>query len=272
MHEAQLRDDVTVDVAPGGVVRERWVPVRRVGLYVPGGLVAYPSSVVMNVVPAQVAGVESIALASPPQQDFGGLPHPAVLAACALLGIDEVYAVGRRAGHRAVCLRQHRRKRRGGRTGRRRHRPGQHLRRRRQAGGQGRGRYRLPRPARPRSASWPTTRPTRATLPPISSPRPSTTSWRVACWSLTRRRCSTRSIANSIRQVPATRHVGRVEAALAGQSAYVLVDDIEAGLRVVDAWAAEHLEVVTRDARVGRRPRAQRRRDLRRAMGAGQPR
>ena len=85
----------------GGAVRERWVPVRRVGLYVPGGLVAYPSSVVMNVVPAQVAGVESIALASPPQQEFGGLPHPAVLAACALLGVDEVYAVG---GAQAIAL------------------------------------------------------------------------------------------------------------------------------------------------------------------------
>ena len=77
------------------------MPVRRVGLYVPGGLVAYPSSVVMNVVPAQVAGVESIAVASPPQKAFGGLPHPAVLAACALLGVDEVYAVG---GAQAIAL------------------------------------------------------------------------------------------------------------------------------------------------------------------------
>src|SRR5450432_3977462 len=101
VHEAQLRDDVEVEVSPGGRVSERWVPVRRVGLYVPGGLVADPSSVVMNVVPAQVAGVESIALASPPQQAYGGLPHPAVLAACALLGIEEVYAVG---GAQAIAL------------------------------------------------------------------------------------------------------------------------------------------------------------------------
>jgi histidinol dehydrogenase len=102
---AQLREDVHVTIRDGGVVSERWVPVRRVGLYVPGGLVPYPSSVVMNVVPAQAAGVESLAVISPPQRDqagvFAGLPHPGVLAACALLGIDEVYAVG---GAQAVAL------------------------------------------------------------------------------------------------------------------------------------------------------------------------
>ena len=81
VHEAQLHADVDIEVAPGGRVRERWVPVRRVGLYVPGGLVAYPSSVVMNVVPAQVAGVSSVALASPPQKGFDGAVHPTILAA-----------------------------------------------------------------------------------------------------------------------------------------------------------------------------------------------
>lgn len=93
-HEAQLPRDVSTTIVPGGVVRQRWVPVRRVGLYVPGGLAVYPSSVIMNTVAAKVAGVESIALASPPQAEFGGLPHPTILAACHLLGIDEVYAVG----------------------------------------------------------------------------------------------------------------------------------------------------------------------------------
>ena len=77
------------------------MPVDRVGLYVPGGLAPLVSSVLMNVVPAQVAGVSSIALASPPQQEFGGLPHPTILAACALLGIDEVYAVG---GAQAIAM------------------------------------------------------------------------------------------------------------------------------------------------------------------------
>jgi histidinol dehydrogenase len=98
VHADQRRTDTTTQVVPGGEVTERWVPVDRVGLYVPGGLAVYPSSVVMNVVPAQAAGVGSLAVASPPQRDntgaFAGYPHPTILAACALLGVDEVYAVG----------------------------------------------------------------------------------------------------------------------------------------------------------------------------------
>lgn len=98
VHEDQRRSTTTTTVVPGGEVSERWVPVDRVGLYVPGGRAVYPSSVVMNVVPAQIAGVGSLAVASPPQRDnsgvFTGYPHPTVLAACALLGVDEVYAVG----------------------------------------------------------------------------------------------------------------------------------------------------------------------------------
>src|SRR5699024_8223683 len=82
------------ELAPGGFVRQRWIPVSRVGLYVPGGLAVYPSSVVMNVVPAQVAGVGSLAVTSPPQSSNGGWPDPTILAACALLGVEEVYAVG----------------------------------------------------------------------------------------------------------------------------------------------------------------------------------
>ncbi|BDZ47338.1 histidinol dehydrogenase [Naasia aerilata] len=78
----------------GAEVEQRWQPVSRVGLYVPGGKAVYPSSVVMNVVPAQVAGVGSIALASPPQAGFGGAIHPTILAAAGLLGIEEVYAMG----------------------------------------------------------------------------------------------------------------------------------------------------------------------------------
>ena len=72
----------------------RFIPVSRAGVYVPGGLVAYLSSVVMNVVPAQAAGVEQVVVASPPQQDNDGLPHPVILAACGLLGITEVHAIG----------------------------------------------------------------------------------------------------------------------------------------------------------------------------------
>ncbi len=93
-HTAQLPEERVTEIMPGGIVRQRWIPVQRVGLYVPGGLAVYPSSVIMNAVAAQVAGVKEIALASPPQAEFGGLPHPTILAACALLGITEVYAVG----------------------------------------------------------------------------------------------------------------------------------------------------------------------------------
>ncbi|MDO4887147.1 MAG: histidinol dehydrogenase [Actinomycetaceae bacterium] len=100
-HEAQLPVERSTEVVPGGFVRQRWIPVRRVGLYVPGGLAVYPSSVIMNAVAAKVAGVDRIALASPPQSAFAGLPHPTILAACHLLGIDEVYAVG---GAQAVAM------------------------------------------------------------------------------------------------------------------------------------------------------------------------
>lgn len=101
VHAVQRRATETIEVAPGGVVTQRWIPVDRVGLYVPGGRAVYPSSVVMNVVPAQLAGVGSLAVASPPQLDNGGWPHPVILAACALLGVEEVYAAG---GAQAVAL------------------------------------------------------------------------------------------------------------------------------------------------------------------------
>jgi histidinol dehydrogenase len=101
VHNDQIREEVTTKVVDGGVVTERWIPVDRVGLYVPGGRAVYPSSVLMNVIPAQIAKVSSIAVASPPQKEFGGLPHPTILAACALLGISEVYAIG---GAQAIAL------------------------------------------------------------------------------------------------------------------------------------------------------------------------
>lgn len=101
VHTDQIRHDKTTTVVDGGTVTEKWIPVDRVGLYVPGGRAVYPSSVMMNVIPAQIARVQSIAVASPPQKEFGGLPHPTILATCALLGITEVYAIG---GAQAVAL------------------------------------------------------------------------------------------------------------------------------------------------------------------------
>src|SRR6202045_5237736 len=105
VHANQRRTDVTTTLGPGAMVTERWGPVERVGLYVPGGNAVYPSSVVMNVVPAQAAGVHSLVVASPPQATLHGqskgLPHPTILAAARLQGVDEVWVVG---GAQAVAL------------------------------------------------------------------------------------------------------------------------------------------------------------------------
>ena len=151
---------------PGATVTERWVPVERVGLYVPGGNAVYPSSVVMNVVPAQTAGVDSLVIVSPPQADFGGLPHPTILAAAALLGVDEVWAVG---GAQAVALLAY-----GGTdTDGAELAPGRHDHRARAtstspppSASAVRRSASTPRPDPPRSRSWPTTPPTRCTSPP----------------------------------------------------------------------------------------------------------
>lgn len=101
VHSDQKRESHTTLVVDGGAVTHRQMPVDRVGLYVPGGKAVYPSSVMMNVIPAQIAGVKSIAVASPAQKDFNGLPHPTILATCSLLGISEVYAIG---GAQAIAM------------------------------------------------------------------------------------------------------------------------------------------------------------------------
>jgi histidinol dehydrogenase len=242
VHEAQRRSDVTVEVAPGTRVTERWVPVGRVGLYVPGGNVAYPSSVVMNVVPAQVAGVGSLALASPPQRDHGGLPHPAILAACALLGVDEVYAVG---GAQAVAMFAH------GVEGC----PRVDL-----VTGPGnvyvaaakrvvRGVVGIDSEAGPTEIAIladATAHPVHVAADLVAQAEHDELA---ACLLVTPDEALVDAVAAELTaQVARTRHRDRVAAALAGQSAYVLVDDLDAGLRVVDAWAPEHLEVITRDA------------------------
>ncbi|HEY2167660.1 MAG TPA: histidinol dehydrogenase [Jatrophihabitantaceae bacterium] len=246
VHEAQRRTDGNVRVVPGGTVSERWVPVRRVGLYVPGGLAVYPSSVVMNVVPAQVAGVRSIAVFSPAQREFGGAPHPAILAACALLGVDEVYALG---GAQAVALAAY-----GDRslgiepvdlvTG-----PGNAY----VAAAKRlvRGVVGIDAEAGPTEI---------AVLADDSAPAAY-----VAADLISQAEHDTAAasvlvtdspaLADAVdaeveRQVGLTKHVERIRAALRGrQSATVLVRDLTHGLEVVDAYAAEHLEVITRDAR-----------------------
>ncbi len=245
VHRAQLRDDVHIDVADGAVVTERFVPVRRVGLYVPGGLVAYPSSVVMNVVPAQEAGVESIALASPPQKD--GLPHPAVLAACALLGVDEVYAVG---GAQAVALFAY------GSTAE----LGEDVEPVDVVTGPGnvyvaaakrlvKGVVGIDAEAGPTEIGIladETADPAHVAADLIGQ---SEHDELASCLLVTYSEALLDKVdAELDSQIPKTRHIERVRKALAGQSAYVLVDDLDAGLRVIDEWAPEHLEVVTADA------------------------
>lgn len=92
--EAQVPPPAVTELGPGAQVVQRWQPVERVGFYVPGGKAVYPSSVIMNVVPAQVAGVRSVVLVSPPQAEFGGSVHPTILAAAGILGVEEIYAMG----------------------------------------------------------------------------------------------------------------------------------------------------------------------------------
>ena len=246
VHEAQRRSDVEVQVVPGGTVTERWVPVSRVGLYVPGGLAVYPSSVVMNVVPAQVAGVDSIAVCSPPQKEFGGLPHPAILAACALLGVDEVYAVG---GAQAIALLAYGDAALGIEpvdlvTG-----PGNIY--VAAAKRQLRGVIGIDAEAGPTEIAVladDTADPVHVAADLISQAEHDPLAASVLVTDST-------ALADAVdveieRQVGLTKHVERVTAALTGeQSATVLVRDLSHGLEVVDAYAAEHLEVITAGAR-----------------------
>lgn len=244
VHADQRRSDVTTDVVPGGTVTERWVPVRRVGLYVPGGLAPLLSSVVMNVVPAQIAGVESIAVATPPQRDNGGLPDAGVLAACALLGVTEVYAVG---GAQAIAVFGY------------------------GAGscepvdmvtGPGnvyvtaakrllRGLIGIDSEAGPTEVAVladDTADPVHVAADLISQAEHDPLAGAVLV-------TTSEALADAVLdlvpgQVAATKHSDRITTALRGsQSGIVLVDGIDEGLAVVDAYAAEHLEIQTRDAR-----------------------
>ncbi|GHH62231.1 histidinol dehydrogenase [Streptosporangium violaceochromogenes] len=243
VHRDQRRADVTTRVVPGGTVTERWVPVERVGLYVPGGRAVYPSSVVMNVVPAQEAGVPSLAVASPAQKEFGGLPHPAVLAACALLGVDEVHAVG---GAQAVAMFAYGTAECAPVT---------------MVTGPGniwvtaakrllKGRIGIDSEAGPTEIAIladATADPVHVAADLISQAEHDTIAASVLV-------TDSVELADAVerelpRQVAATKHTERITEALSGrQSGIVLVGDLEDGLRVVDAYAAEHLEIHTANA------------------------
>jgi len=249
VHAAQRRSAVTTNVVDGGSVTQQWVPVQRVGLYAPGGLAAYPSTVVMNAVPAQEAGVESVVLCSPPQTAFGGLPHPTVLAAAALLGLDEVWAVG---GAQAVALLAY--------------------------GGTDTDGTALPAvdmvtgPGNVYVTA--AKRVLRSVIGIDAEAGPteiailaddSADAGHVAADLISQAEHDTLAasvlvtdsprLADAVdteleRRVPRTKHRDRVSEALQGrQSGTVLVSDIDQGLAVVNAYAAEHLEIQTANAR-----------------------
>ncbi|MCX5534104.1 histidinol dehydrogenase [Streptomyces sp. NBC_00006] len=244
VHREQRRSSHTTQVVPGGSVTEKWVPVERVGLYAPGGRSVYPSSVIMNAVPAQEAGVESIALASPPQKEFGGLPHPTILAACALLGVDEVYAVG---GAQAVAMYAY---------GTESCAPANMV------TGPGNiwvaaakryftGRIGIDAEAGPTEIAVladSTADPVHVASDLISQAEHDPLAAAVLV-------TDSEELAAAVEQelepqVAATKHVeDRIVPALKGQqSAVVLVDSLDDGLKVVDAYGAEHLEIQTADA------------------------
>lgn len=248
VHADQRRTDTTTALAPGATVTERWVPVERVGLYVPGGTAVYPSSVVMNVVPAQAAGVESLVVASPPQQAFGGLPHPTILAASALLGVEEVWAVG---GAQGVALLAHG----GADTDSTELAPVDMI------TGPGniyvtaakricRSQVGIDSEAGPTEIAIladHTADPVHVAADLISQAEHDAMAAGVLV-------TDSVPLADAVDaelavQLDTTVHRERVTTALRGaQSATVLVDDVDTGVRVVNAYAAEHLEIQTADA------------------------
>jgi histidinol dehydrogenase len=249
VHADQRRSDVTTTVAEGGTVTERWVPVERVGLYAPGGLAVYPSTVVMNVVPAQVAGVESLVVCSPPQAGFGGLPHPTILAAAELLGVEEVWAVG---GAQAVALLAY-----GGTdtdgaglvpvdmvTG-----PGNiYL---TAAKRMLRGLIGIDNEAGPTEIAIladETAVPAHVAADLISQAEHDPLAASVLV--TTSEALADAVDAELVNRISETKHVERVGEALSGkQSGIILVSTVDDGIKIVDAYAAEHLEIQTADAR-----------------------
>ncbi|MCW2803418.1 MAG: hisD [Propionibacteriaceae bacterium] len=235
---------VEVQVAPGATVTQRMIPIRRVGLYVPGGLAPLASSVIMNVVPAQTAGVSSIAIASPPQREFGGLPHPSILAVCRLLGVEEVYAVG---GAQAIAMFAH---------GVPDLCPKVDL-----VTGPGniyvvaakrllKGKVNIDSEAGPTEIAIladGTADPVHVAADLISQSEHDPAAASVLITASTE---LAEAVADElVRQVAQTKHAERIRASLTGhQSGVVLVDDLEQGLAVADAYAAEHLEIQTADA------------------------
>ncbi|QNN53072.1 histidinol dehydrogenase [Nocardioides mesophilus] len=241
--EAELEQDTVTEVVPGGTVTQRMIPIERVGLYVPGGIAPLVSSVVMNVVPAQVAGVGSIALTSSPQAEHGGLPHPTILAACALLGVQEVYAVG---GAQAIAMFAY---------------GAGPCRKVDLVTGPGniytvsakrllKGVVGIDSEAGPTEIAILADDSAEAAFVAADLISQAEHDPLAASVLVTPSEALAADVEAELdKQVSVTRHVERVRTALSGrQSGIVLVDDLEQGLAVVNAYAAEHLEIQTEDA------------------------
>ncbi len=245
--EAELEPNVVTEVSDGATIERRIVPMSRVGLYVPGGLAPLVSTVVMNAVPAQVAGVGSIALASPPQADTNGLPHPTILAACALLGIDEVYAAG---GAQALAMLAYGTTATGGSvepvdliTG-----PGniyvaaakRHL----------QGTVAIDSEAGPTEIAIIADESADAVYVASDLISQAEHDPMAASVLITDSDPLADAVTTELeRQVPAAKHAERIRTALGGQqSAIVLVRDVDQAVEVANGYAAEHLEIHTVDA------------------------
>lgn len=241
--EAELERTVEIEVAPGATVERRIVPMQRVGLYVPGGLAPLVSTVIMNAVPAQVAGVPGIALASPPQAEFGGLPHPTILAACARLGIEEVYAAG---GAQALAMLAY---------GTQENEPVNLI--------TGPGNIYVAAAKRHLQgvvAIDSEAGPTEIAIVADATADPAFVAADLISQAEHDPMAAAVLITDSLeladavdaeleRQVPTARHEQRIRTALAGQqSATVLVRDTDQGVDVANAYAAEHLEIQTADS------------------------
>ena len=246
VHNDQVRSDTKTTVVDGGVVTEKWIPVDRVGLYVPGGRAVYPSSVMMNVIPAQIAKVASIAVASPPQKDFAGLPHPTILATCALLGITEVYAIG---GAQAIALFAYGMEGLAEKcdlvTG-----PGNiYVAAAKRAL---RGVIGIDSEAGPTEIAILADK--SAIAADVAADLISQAEHDVIAAAILV--TDSQELADAVRaelitRVSATKHSERIREALSGiQSAIAIVDSIEQGIDVVNAYAAEHLEIQTVNARI----------------------
>ncbi|MBM7367166.1 histidinol dehydrogenase [Gordonia hydrophobica] len=253
VHAAQRRENTVTQVVPGGSVAEKWIPVRRVGLYVPGGNAVYPSSVIMNVVPAQEAGVGSLVVASPPQADFGGWPHPTILAACSLLGVDEVWAVG---GAQGIALLAY-----GGTDTAEADHAGADLDPVDLITGPGniyvtaakrlvRGVVGIDAEAGPTEIAILADDSADAAVVAADLVSQAEHDVLAASVLVTDSAALADAVDEALQEAVAkTKHSERVTTALSGaQSGIVLVDDVDAGLLVVDAYGAEHLEIQTRDA------------------------